>query len=1031
MSSIPANEQIIQQFWVENNIFKKSIEKNKNLKPFMLYDGPPFATGLPHHGHLLTLTIKDIVQRFYSMHGYNVERRAGWDCHGLPIEHEINKLLNMSADEAVKTLGVAGYNQQCRDIVMRYRKEWQSTITNLGRWVDFDRDYKTMDKEYMESVWWAFAEIWKKGLIYQGTKVMPYSVALETPLSNFEAGSNYQSVQDPAITVLLKLKDQKQYLTIWTTTPWTLPANQAVAIHPKMQYLCVKHPDIDLPIWVGESYAKTAFKDLEIQIVDQKIGADLIGLPYEPLFKYHTPDGSWYKVLAADFIDAETGTGLVHMAPAFGEDDNQVCAQNNIQQLIIPINMQGIYTDAFKSFEGLSFKEADKAIIKDLKSRNMILQHETIVHNYPFCPRSDTPLIYMAVPSWFLSVTKIREKIIACNQKTNWVPSHIKDGRFGKWLDGAKDWALSRNRVWGTPIPIWINDQTHQVMCIGSIEELEELSGASVEDLHREHIDHLEFSIAGETGTYRRVDEVLDCWFESGAMPYATMHYPFENKELFEKSFPAQCIAEGLDQTRGWFYTLMVLSTALFDQPAFENVIVSGIVMAADGKKMSKRLKNYTAPDELMSHYGADALRLYLISSNLVKGEEMKFSDEGVKQMNRSTIIPLLNALKFFQTYADIDEYQHLDATLISTVPLDTWILSRLQTLKQLIKENMHAYKLYKITPQILQFIDELTNTYIRMNRSRFWGSDNDKDKNYAYATLYSALLEVAHILAPFAPYIAEHLYLALKKYHPSKLPQSVHLAHYPEPETKLISTELETAVEMMQDIINMGRAKRVEKNIRIKTPLQHLEIIHPVKTTRESLARFIDKIKSELNIKDISFSDDETRVVKFSALPNLPLVGKRLGKKLPAIRKEIASLTNAQIISFEKSGSIQILDEAFSAQELIIKRESKDNLDAMSNSNITVVINTTLSTALINEGIAREMISKIQKTRKELDFNVAQRITLIVNGNHAFQQLLSEHKDYISAEVLATKIIISDQTQMHQFDEIDATFTVEASEKQ
>jgi isoleucyl-tRNA synthetase len=1031
VSSIPANEQIIQQFWVENNIFKKSIEKNKNLKPFMLYDGPPFATGLPHHGHLLTLTIKDIVQRFYSMHGYNVERRAGWDCHGLPIEHEINKLLNMSADEAVKTLGVAGYNQQCRDIVMRYRKEWQSTITNLGRWVDFDRDYKTMDKEYMESVWWAFAEIWKKGLIYQGTKVMPYSVALETPLSNFEAGSNYQSVQDPAITVLLKLKDQKQYLTIWTTTPWTLPANQAVAIHPKMQYLCVKHPDIDLPIWVGESYAKTAFKDLEIQIVDQKIGADLIGLPYEPLFKYHTPDGSWYKVLAADFIDAETGTGLVHMAPAFGEDDNQVCAQNNIQQLIIPINMQGIYTDAFKSFEGLSFKEADKAIIKDLKSRNMILQHETIVHNYPFCPRSDTPLIYMAVPSWFLSVTKIREKIIACNQKTNWVPSHIKDGRFGKWLDGAKDWALSRNRVWGTPIPIWINDQTHQVMCIGSIEELEELSGASVEDLHREHIDHLEFSIAGETGTYRRVDEVLDCWFESGAMPYATMHYPFENKELFEKSFPAQCIAEGLDQTRGWFYTLMVLSTALFDQPAFENVIVSGIVMAADGKKMSKRLKNYTAPDELMSHYGADALRLYLISSNLVKGEEMKFSDEGVKQMNRSTIIPLLNALKFFQTYADIDEYQHLDATLISTVPLDTWILSRLQTLKQLIKENMHAYKLYKITPQILQFIDELTNTYIRMNRSRFWGSDNDKDKNYAYATLYSALLEVAHILAPFAPYIAEHLYLALKKYHPSKLPQSVHLAHYPEPETKLISTELETAVEMMQDIINMGRAKRVEKNIRIKTPLQHLEIIHPVKTTRESLARFIDKIKSELNIKDISFSDDETRVVKFSALPNLPLVGKRLGKKLPAIRKEIASLTNAQIISFEKSGSIQILDEAFSAQELIIKRESKDNLDAMSNSNITVVINTTLSTALINEGIAREMISKIQKTRKELDFNVAQRITLIVNGNHAFQQLLSEHKDYISAEVLATKIIISDQTQMHQFDEIDATFTVEASEKQ
>ncbi|MDC3180789.1 isoleucine--tRNA ligase [Gammaproteobacteria bacterium] len=1029
MSSTPTNEQKIQKFWQEQDIFKKTITQNQDKEPFMLYDGPPFATGLPHHGHLLTLTIKDTVQRYYAQNGYHVERRGGWDCHGLPIEHEINKQLNMSADKAVESLGVAGYNQQCRDIVMRYRKEWQTTIADLGRWIDFNQDYKTMDKDYMESVWWVFSEIWKKDLIYQGNKVMPYSTALGTPLSNFEAGSNYQSVQDPAVTVLIKLKDQERCIAIWTTTPWTLPANQAVAVHPDMEYVCVVHSDFDMPFWVAKQYASTQLD--APKTIDECTGKDFIGLDYEPLFDVENIESSWYKILPADFIDTETGTGMVHMAPAFGEDDNQTCLAHHISTFISPLNGQGIYTNAFPAFEGLSFKEADKAIIKDLKSRSCILKHETITHNYPFCPRSDTPLIYMAVPSWFLSVSQIQDQIIANNEKVNWVPSHIKHGRFGKWLSGAKDWALSRNRVWGTPIPIWINDTTQNMKCIGSVSELEQLTKQNISDLHREHIDHLTFNIDNEPGVYRRVDEVLDCWFESGAMPYAKVHYPFENKLEFEKSFPAQCIAEGLDQTRGWFYTLMVLSTALFNKPAFENVIVSGIVMAEDGKKMSKRLKNYTAPDALMSSYGADALRLYLISSNLVKGEEMKFSDEGVKQMNRSSMIPLLNALKFFQTYADLDSYQHLAAAEISTVPLDTWLLSRLQSLKQLIAKSMQEYKLYQITPQIIQFVDELTNTYIRMNRARFWGENNDRDKQYAYATLYTALFEVAHILAPFTPYISENLYLALKSYHPSKLPESVHLTTYPNADSALINQDLEAAVKMMHDIINMGRAKRVEKSIRIKTPLQSIKIIHPDENIRTSLARFSDKIKSELNVKTVSFSDDESEFVSLSALPNLPLVGKRLGKKLPAIRQAIAKLSSEEIALYENSGSIEIEGETFQSSELIVRRESKSGLDAISNEHITIVLNTKLSKELINEGIAREMISKIQKTRKELDLNVAHRITLTIQGDENFLQVFDTFNAYITQEVLATELVITHAPQVFRFDGEQATFSISTSDKQ
>ena len=590
--SFVAMEHDILDYWDAQDVFQQTLENTTEKKPYIFYDGPPFATGLPHHGHIVASTIKDVVPRYWTMKGRYVMRRFGWDCHGLPIEHEIDKQLNMSAQQAVEDMGVAGYNAQCRAIVQRYVSEWRQTITRLGRWVDFDNDYKTMDPWYMESLWWVLKQLWDKGLVYQGSRVMPVSTELGTPLSNFEANLNYQDVQDPAITVLFKLSDENAYLSAWTTTPWTLPSNLGICVGADIDY--VKVNDGGKNIYIAEACLAN-YGDLEVRARIK--GSELVGRSYEPLFPYFESERAKgaFVVVADDYVTTEAGTGMVHQAPAFGEDDYRILKAAGIDAFVVPVTPNGIFTDEVADFAGQYVKDADKGIIRHLKEAGALYRHETIQHSYPFCYRSDTPLIYRAIPSWYVKVTEIREKLIAANQQIRWVPDHIKDGRFGNWLEGAIDWSISRNRVWGTPIPIWINDVTGNELCIGSIDELESYTGVRVEDLHREHVDPLTFEIDGEEGTYRRIEEVLDCWFESGSMPYAQLHYPFENEKVFNSGFPAEFIAEGLDQTRGWFYTLTVLAAALYEKPAFRNVIVNGMVMAEDGKKMSKRLKNYTA----------------------------------------------------------------------------------------------------------------------------------------------------------------------------------------------------------------------------------------------------------------------------------------------------------------------------------------------------------------------------------------------------------------------------------------------------
>ncbi|HAY52025.1 MAG TPA: isoleucine--tRNA ligase, partial [Acidimicrobiaceae bacterium] len=959
-------EHSILEFWENENIFQKSLQQSKEFDPYVFYDGPPFATGLPHHGHLTASTIKDIIPRYWTMQGKHVSRRFGWDCHGVPIEWEIDKKLKMSAQEAVAKLGVKGYNDECRSIVQRYVAEWRSTITRLGRWVDFDDDYKTMDPWYMESVWWVFKQLWDKGLVYKGFKVMPISTALGTPLANFEVSQNYRDVQDPAVTVLFKIKDQERYLAAWTTTPWTLPSNLAVCVGDEIDYVLVRDESTAKNIYFAEELL-THYGDFEI--LERVKGSDLVGLQYEPLFDYFTDQQTegGFVVVSDDYVTTDGGTGLVHQAPAFGEDDYRVLNENDIDAFVCPVGLDGRFDESVTDFSGMHVKEADKSIIEFLKQRGSLYRQEVIQHSYPFCPRSDTPLIYVAIPAWYVRTSSIVDKLVSANDQIHWVPEHIKEGRFGNWLKGEVDWGVSRNRVWGTPIPIWINDETGKAICIGSKEELKEYSGVEVSDFHREHVDPLTFDIEGEPGTYRRIEEVLDCWFESGSMPYAQLHYPFENHDVFKSGFPAEFIAEGLDQTRGWFYTLTVLAAAIFDKPAFNNVIVNGLVLAEDGKKMSKSLQNYTPPDNLMEQYGADALRLYLINSGLVKAEEQRFVDSGVHEMTRRALLPWFNAFSFLKTYAEIDEWSPKDGFSSGDNVLDQWMVSRLQTLKEGVSKEMSEYRLYNVVPKLFDFIEDLTNWYIRLNRSRFWGEGMDEDKVSAFNTLYSVLYELSKVMAPFAPFLSEHLYRELSAFSEDKADkESVHLCRFPEFDLDQKASGLEVAVDRMQQVVLLGRQKRESVKIGLRTPLSAITIIHRDESLLEDMKSLEGYVRDELNVREVRYSSDEGGYIDLAAKPNFSLLGKRLGKNMRDYQKKIGAMTFEEISSFQQSGEIRIEEEVFSLEEIEIFQKPKEGTATISNSFIAIELDCELTPELIRGGYAREVVNRIQRARKE-----------------------------------------------------------------
>ncbi|MFU8815817.1 MAG: isoleucine--tRNA ligase [Pseudomonadales bacterium] len=998
-------EHDVLRFWEEGDIFQKTLAKTRDKKPYIFYDGPPFATGLPHHGHIVASTIKDIVPRYWTMKGRFVQRRFGWDCHGLPIEHEIDKQLNKPAQQAVEELGVAGYNSLCRSIVQRYVAEWRTTITRLGRWVDFDNDYKTMDTWYMESVWWVVKQLWDKGLVYQGVRIMPLSTELGTPLSNFEANMNYQDVQDPSVTVLFALEDEDAYLAAWTTTPWTLPSNLGICVGPDIDYLKVHDPEAGKDIYLAEARAGHYG---EFEIKARLKGRDLLGRRYRPLFPYFADlaQQGAFQVVMDDYVSTDSGSGMVHQAPAFGEDDYRVMKSFGIDAFVCPVTMNGTFTEEVEDFAGQYVKDADRHIIRWLKEHDALYRQEVIQHSYPFCYRSDTPLIYRAIPSWYVAVTRIGDKLLAANEQIRWVPEHIKHGRFGNWLEGAIDWSISRNRVWGTPIPIWVNDVTGQTLCVGSIDELEQLSGVRVDDLHREHVDPLSFEKPGEDGVYRRVEEVLDCWFESGSMPYAQLHYPFEHEDVFKAGFPAEFIAEGLDQTRGWFYTLTVLAAALYDKPAFRNVIVNGMVMAEDGKKMSKRLRNYTPPDDLMETYGADALRLYLINSGLVKGEEQRFSDAGVWDMTRRALLPWYNAFSFLKTYADIDAWSPDKGQHVGDNVLDHWILSRLQTLKGRVAAEMEAYRLYNVVPQLFAFIEDLTNWYIRLNRGRYWGEDITADKIAAYSTLYTALYELCQVMAPFAPFLAEHVYRELGALGGgAATPSSVHLCDFPEPESQAVRPGLERAVDRMQQVVLLGRQKREEVKIGLRTPLRSLTVVHRDAEVLEELRQLDGYLRSELNVHEICYDSDEAAYIQVVAKPNFPVLGKRLGKRMKEFHKLIGDLSQGQIEQLQRTGTVTLNGETFGSDEIQVLQQPRPGTNTVSNGEIAVDLDTVLDADLVRGGYARELVNRVQRRRKDLGLNVADRIAVRYLGDEELMRAALEHAAYVRSETLAVAL--------------------------
>ena len=1019
----PRLEEEILRFWEAQQIFRKSVDRRQGAPEFVFYDGPPFATGLPHYGHLLAGTIKDIVPRYQTMRGFRVPRRFGWDCHGLPIEALAQEQLGLAGAGAIVEKGVGVFNETCRSMVLRYTEEWRKTVTRMGRWVDFDRDYKTMDVSYMETIWWVFKQLWDQGRIYKSYRIMPYSWKLTTPLSNFEAGSNYQDVQDPAITVRLRLtsavagivdpcagvtdpghNSEPWYALIWTTTPWTLPGNLAICAGPDIPYVAVRdRADGSVYVLAEARLAAYYKKEEQYEIVRRFSGAEMKGWTYEPLFPYFAARPGAFRVLTDGFVTTGDGTGLVHMAPAYGEDDFRVCRAEGIE-LADPLDAECKFTAEVPEYRGQFCKDADKAIIRRLKDEKKLVHQSTIVHSYPFCERTDTPLVYRAIEAWYVRVEDLRADLVANNAGVHWVPGHVGEKRFGNWLKEAKDWNISRNRFWGSCIPVWVAEDGSESICVGSIDELAQLSGQRVNDLHKHIVDKVTFTRNGKL--YRRTPEVLDCWFESGAMPYAQQHYPFENGERLDRFFPAHFIAEGLDQTRGWFYTLLILSTALFGKSAYRNVVVNGLILAGDGRKMSKRLKNYPDPAAMIDAYGADALRLYMINSPVVHGEDLCFSEEGVKHSLRELLIPLWNAYAFFVTYARVDGWRpEAGGRSASGSLLDRWIQSSLERLTQEVVTAMDGYDLQQAVRPFVRFVEDLTNWYIRRSRRRFWKSLDDADKADAYATLYEVLLRLSRIAAPFLPFVSEAIYRNLRS---EDMPESVHLCDFPVSAGERRDPGLEAQMEAVMAAVGLGRQVRVQFDLKVRQPLAGIHLVCHNEATLARLAALKEVIADELNVKEVWFGRDESLLAHLKAKPNFKTLGPRLG---PAIKQAAAVIQNLDAESIEhiRSGgtvTIQVGEQAveLGAAEVIVERTPKEGLAVSAQGDLVVALEVELTPELIAEGLARELVNRVQNLRKAADFEVAQRIRLVCHGDEAVRAALEKHAGYIAVETLCVE---------------------------
>ncbi len=999
--NFPVEEEKILKLWNDLDAFHRSLELSKDRPPFVFFDGPPFATGLPHYGHILAGTIKDVVIRYATMKGHHVERRNGWDCHGLPVEYEIDKKLDIKGKEDVMKMGIPAYNAECRNIVQRYTDDWKKTIARMGRWIDMENCWKTMDPEYMESVWWVFAELFKKGQIYRGFRVMPYSTACMTPLSNFELALNYKDVNDPSVMLLMPLKsDASVNLVVWTTTPWTLPTNFMVCVHPEFDYVYVKDKKTEKILVCLESRMEFVFKDpKETEIIKRVKGNELGGLEYEPLFDFYASRKEQFPytwtVHCDTFVTADSGTGLVHLAP-FGQDDFDIMTRIGVfseSDVPCPLDESGRFLSPVEPYKGLYWKDANPSIMKDLTSRGRVWSNSQMMHSYPFCWRSDTPLIYRPIPCWFVRVTDIIPQILDSLKGTYWVPEFVKDKRFHNWICTANDWAISRNRYWGTPIPIWANEDMSEVVCIGSVEELERLSGVKgITDLHRETVDGITIPSASGKGVLRRVEEVLDCWFESGSVPYGKEHYPFKNKEQFDKNFPADFIGEGIDQTRGWFYTLVVIGTHLFGRAPFKNVIVNGIVMAADGKKMSKRLKNYPEPGIIFDQYGADALRLYLTNSPVVRAETLKFKEEGVKAIIRDVLLPWYNAYRFLESGLSAYAAHHgRQFSFDPSVPMskhdnvmDAWILASLQTLVKNVRQEMDAYKLYAVVPQLLRFIEALTNWYIRFNRRRLKGEYGVEEQDISMRVLFSVLYTFTLLMAPSTPFFAENIYQRLLPY--LTLPKdvdvrSVHFLLLPTVNEALFDNDIERAFASLQDVVERVRVIRENKTIALKTPLSQVVVVTGSQQLCDDLDRLRSYILDELNVLEVLLTTDETTYnVTYKATPNFKALGQRLKKDFAAVQAALKNLTQGDLASFMATGSMTVCGHVLGADDIEVSRvvpAPNARFEVSCAPSFAILLDVQVDSALREAGLARELVNRVQRLRKRLGVKPTDEVSL------------------------------------------------------
>jgi len=991
--NFPRMQEDMLKFWEEDKTFLKSL-KNKDKKEIVFYDGPPFPTGKPHHGTVLVSFIKDMIARYHTMNGHSVPRVWGWDCHGLPVETQAEKLLDINDKKEIESsVGIDKFNDCCHSIVSNNNDSWRKYVREMCRWVDYDNAYKTMNTPFMESVMWAFKECYNKGLIYQDYRVTPYCYRCETALSisDTRESDSTRPKQDTWCIAKFKIKEtcnnKPVYLLAWTTTPWTLFSNMALAVNNDFEYAYV---EVENEVYIlGSTLLGKYTKILgdEPKVVKTIKGSELVGISYEPLMNYFEDkknDGA-FKVISADFVELDEGVGIVHIAPAFGEDDYWVCKSNNIP-LVCPVDEKGRYTEQITDFVGQNVMEVNQDVLRFLKASGKVILEGTLVHNYPHCWRCKTPLIYKAMDAWYFSIEKIKDKLIECNEEINWIPDNVKHGRFGKWLENARDWNISRNRYWSTPIPIWECDECHERKVLGSIDEIENVSGVILTDLHRQFMDKVEFGCSCG-GTMRRVPEVLDCWFESGSVPFAQKHYPFENKEWFENHFPSDFIVEYTGQIRCWFYYLHVLSVALFDKPAYKNCVVHGTILAKDGKKLSKSSKNYTDPMELMKTYGTDAFRLYLFRSNAIIMNDLLFDEKGIKEQVQQVLLPLYNCASFFNSYAILDKFEPDNVKLPSSDnELDKWILAKLYHTEKEVTKNMNNYQIDNYVEPIVELIDGFSSWYLRRSRRRFWESEFTKDKQNAYETTYYVLVNICKLLAPVTPIISEYLYKNLTK------DNSIHLSDWCSINVKFKNEQILKETEVIQRVISLTRNLREKENIKIRQPLSKIEVAF-TKDYSSIVNKFKETICEEVNIKDICILNEVAEIANVEYLPNFKTLGPKYGKNM----KEVSNLI--------KNKSFEILDkgyklsngEVFSSEDLVVRYTSKSDCSVANDNEIVIKLDTILTEELKEEGLAREIVRNIQDGRKSLNLEISERIKLEIKSN-----LTEKMLQYISNETLA-----------------------------